>query len=1088
MKNYYLEKTRKLTNLLTRGVLAVMLVSFSLASAMAQDRTVSGTITDDNGEGLPGVNVIIKGTSTGTVTDLNGGYQLSIPEGATLVFSSIGFATQEIAPGSRSVIDVTMAVNVEELEEVVVTGYTSERKADIIGSVEVIDTDDMLTAPAANVAGQLQGRAAGVVVSNDGRPGAGAKVRIRGFTSFGQSNPLYIIDGVPTKDATKINPQDIESVQVLKDATAASIYGARAAQGVIIITTRGGKQGSLSLTYDMYYGTQTMPQKSIPELLNTEEYAEYLNKNNGAGFIHPVFGDAGNPTIPERIVVSPGFKGGVAANDPLADPTLYDISDYGAIYQIMETSDGTNWFDETTRAGIVQNHQITASGGSELSTYAFSLNYFGQEGVYKNTDYNRYSARMNTSFTPKDWITIGENFQFIYEKAEGPTTLGEASPFGWAYRMVPYIPVYDIGGGFGGNAVGESGNASNPWAELVRNKDDYRENYKMFGNAFLEISPLEGLKYRTSFGIDYGNFFNYDIARRTYENSENTSITGLNTSYNYNLSWTFTNTLSYERAFGQHTVKLLGGTEAISFGGNGIGVSTNTFDFEDANFINLNTDQFATPAASSNQPTPTRLASYFGRVDYIFNDRYLFNATIRRDGTSKIHEDVRYGTFPAFGVGWRISEEGFMSGVSFIDDLKIRAGWGQMGSIDNVSADNQFTTFGSNIGTSSYDINRTNSGAVVGYTPYRSGSIATVWEFSETTNIGIDGSALQGKLDFGFNYFINDTKDLLVQRVKNGVEPQVQQPYVNLGQMTNKGFEFSLTNRNQIGDLEYDATLLFTRYTNEVVDIDGNPQTFFSRNASRLNNVARTSVGEPVSYFYGYQIEGFFNSQAEIDAANAGAGDGEYMPGAVIGSWRYKDISGPDGVPDGDITEADQIKIGSPHPDFITSLNLDLRYKAFDFNVFFVWNQGNELYNYNKYFTEMRVFVGGVSKNVLTNGWTPEKPSGDLPYLAPGAQSGYTSFTRSTSNDHYVENGSFLRLRTMQIGYNFDASLLSKAGISRARVYVQGQNLLTVTGYTGPDPDANIVGQNPNDDLKMGVDESGFPTPRQVIVGLSISL
>ena len=1075
MEKFQLRKTRKLISHLSKGVLAIALVCFSLMSAQAQDRTVSGTVTDENGEGLPGVNVIIKGTSTGTVTDFNGDYQLSVPDGSTLVFTSIGFQAQEIAVGARAVLDVTMAIDVAELEEVVVTGYTSERKADIIGSVDVIDTDKMLTAPAANVAGQLQGRASGVVVSNDNRPGAGAKVRIRGFTSFGSSNPLYIIDGVPTQDITKINPQDIESVQVLKDATAASIYGARAAQGVIIITTKAGSKGSLSLSYDSYYGTQTVPKSSIPDMLNTSEYVEYLQKNNGAGFIHPVFGDVGSPSIPDRIVVSPTFKGGVSASDPRANADLYDISNYGSVYQIMETSDGTNWFDEITRPGVIQNHQLSATGGTDRSTYTFSVNYFGQEGVYEYTDYDRYSARMNTSFTPKDWIRVGENFQFMYEESSGSTTLGEASPWGWAYRMVPYIPVYDLGGGFGGNAVGESGNASSPVADLIRNSDDIRKNYKIFGNAFAEISPLEGLKFRTSYGIDYGNFFSRDITYRTYERSENIGITGLGVNYNYVLTWTFTNTVTYEKNFGSHALKFLAGTEAIKFHGDGIGVGTNTFDFEDPNFINLNTDQFATPAVSSSQPIPEALASTFGRVDYIFSDKYLFNATIRRDGTSKIYETERYGVFPAFGVGWRLSEESFMSGVSFLDDLKVRAGWGQMGSINNVSAGNQFTLFSSNVGTSWYDINRNQTGTVVGYTPYRAGSLSTVWEFSETTNIGFDGSAMEGQLDFGFNYFINNTEDLLVGRVKNGVEPQVQQPSINLGKMQNKGFEFNVTNRGNIGAVEYDGTLLFTRYTNEVIDIDGNENTFFSRNASRLNNVVRTSVGEPVSYFYGYERDGFFESQADIDALD--------QNGAVIGSWRYKDQDG-----DGVITDADQVKLGSPHPDFVTSFNLDLRYKAFDFNAFLVWNYGNELYNYNKYFTDMRVFVGGVSRDVLENGWTESNRDAELPLLAPGAESGYTSFTRSTSNDYYVESGSYLRMRTMQLGYNFDSNLLSKAGLSRGRIYLQGQNLFTITKYTGPDPDINISGQNPGDDLKMGVDESGFPAARQIIVGLSISL
>ena len=851
-------------------------------SALAR---VSGSVSDESGEALVGATVLAKGTTSGVLTDANGRFELDVPNGVNvLVFSYLGYETQEIEIGGRSVIDVVMVGSDAYLDAVVVTGYTSERKADIIGSVEVINTEDMLSAPSANLTGQLQGRASGVVVGNDSRPGQGAKVRIRGFTSFGSSDPLYIIDGVPTTDPSKINPNDIESVQVLKDATAASIYGARAAQGVIIITTKGGTKGSLRLSYDGYYGTQTVPQSSVPDVLNTQEYLDYLKLNNGNDFIHPVFGQMSNATVPERIVVSPSFKGGVSASDPRANPDLYDISDFGAAYQIMETSAGTNWFEEVTRPAVIQNHQLTASGGSDISSYAFSLNYFGQESMYEHSDYNRYAARMNTSFTPKSWITVGENFQFIYDRNDGGSPgaggrLGEQSPWAWAYRMVPYLPVYDIGGGFGGNAVGESGNATNPIAVVSRDKDDYQERYKAFGNAFAEINPLPGLTFRTSFGIDFGYFFGRDITYRTYESSENTSITGYGTNSNYNLTWTWTNTATYENTFGQNNIKLLAGTEAISFSGNGISVGTNTFDFEDPNFINLNTDQFATPSTSSNQPIPEKLASYFGRIDYIFADKYLFNATVRRDGTSKIFQDERFGIFPSLGVGWRLSEESFISSLGIFDDLKIRFGWGRMGSIRNVNAGNQFTLFGSNIGISWYDINRTNNGAVVGYTPYRSGSLTTKWEQSETTNIGLDGSVAQGKFVFSFNYFINNTIDLLVGRIKAPTEPQVFQPAINLGKMQNRGFEFSLTNRNNFGDFEYDATLLFTRYTNEVQDIDGNPETFFLRSASRLNNVVRTSVGQPVSYFWGYEIQGFFNSEAELSQVD--------QDGAVVGSWRY---------------------------------------------------------------------------------------------------------------------------------------------------------------------------------------------------------
>lgn len=1070
--------------ILQHSLMTLLLAVASVSMALAQ-KTITGTVTSAaDGAPLIGASILIQGTSSGTVTDIDGQFSLEVEDSDVLVVSYTGYVTSEITVGNQTTFDIQLEESAEALSEVVVTGYSSERKADIIGSVGVVNTEDALTTPSANVAQQLQGRAAGVTVSGSGAPGAGAKVRIRGFTSFGNSNPLYIIDGVPTKDPGTINPADIASMQVLKDATAASIYGARAAQGVIIITTKGGKAGKVQLSYDGFYGFTQVPNRAIPNLINTEQYLDYLQQTNTPDFIHPVFGQMSNASIPDRIVSSPGFKGGVAANDPRADLANYDISDFGSAYQIMETSPGTDWFDAILRDAPIQQHQVNLSGGSEAATYSASFNFFDQLGSFEFTDYRRYSVRLNTSFQPTEWLRVGENLQVINERSRGNRSTGEDSGWGWAYRFVPYIPVRDLGGGYGGNSVGQSGNASNPYAVLERDKNDLGRNWRIFGNTFAEIQPIEGLTIRSSFGLDLGNFYGEGYTYKTYENSENTSITAFSQNNQNNLSWTWTNTATYSTTINDiHNLKFLAGTEAIKFSGYGLNVSTNTFDFEDPLFINLNTDQFPTPSANSYAPIEERLFSVFGRVDYIFNNKYLFNATVRRDGTSKIFEDERYGVFPAFGVGWRLSEESFMQGIDWLDDLKLRGGWGQMGSIDNVSAGNQFTLFGSNVGTSWYDISRANNSAAVGYRPGRSGSLTTVWEFSETTNFGLDASMLDGRWELAVDVYQNNTNDLLVNRIPTGIEPIVNQPAINLGQMVNKGFDIALTNRNNIGDFRYDATLIFSRYTNEVTNIDGNPATFFSQGGERISDIVRTQAGRPISSFWGYEIDEndrFFDTQAEIDALE--------QDGAVIGSWKYVDQDG-----DGVITSADQTWLGSPHPDFVASLNLDLAYKNFDFNLFLVWNQGNELYNNVKYFTDMRVFVGGVSERVITQDWRPgaDNSGATHPRLAPGAENGYTSFTTSTSNSFYVEDGSFLRGRTAQLGYNFSPSLLQRAGISKARIYLQAQNFFTITNYTGADPDINLTGTVDGDggsDLRMGVDTGFFPPVAQYLFGVQLSL
>ena len=877
--------------------------------------TITGTITDEQGEPLIGVTILVEGTAMGSLSDETGNYSIQASPGNTLIYRLASFKTHsEVVPANNSAINVIMVSS--HLEDMIETGYLSERKANIIGAIEVVDIDDMLTTPSASITGQLQGRATGILANNDGSPGGGGKIRIRGFTSLGGDNPLYVVDGMPTFDPSGINPNDIASVQILKDASAASIYGARAAQGVIILTTKKGSNGPIRLSYDGFYGTQTVPQSSTPDLLNTEEYLGYLQTAYQSSFKHPVYGFLSSASIPDRIIVSPAFRGGVDANDPRAASELHNLSDYGNIYQIMETSPGTDWFDAILRPARLQSHQVSVSGGSDRSNYLFSMNYFDQEGIYEYTDYKRYSARINSSVSPTKWFRAGENFQFLYGKRNGDNTVGDGGPWALAYQMVPYIPVFDIGGGFGGNGVGESGTTPNPLAYLARSKDDYNENYSVFGNTFAEITPAKGLTLRTSFGLSYGSSFGRNINYRTYENAANPAVTTLGTFYNFNLNWTLTNTISYENTFGKHQISLLGGTEKIRYSGNGILVFTYGFDFDDPNFINLNTDQFGTPLTGNSLVIPLTVDSYFGRFNYIYADKYLVNASIRKDGSSRLFREDLTTSFPALGLGWRISQEGFMKSAEFIDDLKLRFSWGKSGN-----------------------------------------SIENLLMVSEMTNFGMDGSFFKEKLGFGLNYFIQNNNNLLSAGTTFTPFPTTPNPpavsviYVD---MQNKGFEASMTNRNSLGDFSYDFTLLFTRYVNNVISIGDNPDDFISRNTDNLSNVTRTSAGQPIAYYYGYEIDGFFETETDLNNLN--------QEGAVTGSWRFKDQDDNQ-----TINFEDQTFLGSPHPDFIMSLNGNLRYKNFDFNMFWYWNQGNELYNFSKYFTDLRAFVGGVSSRVMEN-------------------------------------------------------------------------------------------------------------------------
>ena len=1064
--------------LLAKALVCFMLFALISGASYAQKR-VTGKVVGPTNQPIAGASVIVDGTSVGGVTLDDGTFSINVPAGKNkIIISSVGFKRKEITVGSQSSFNVSLEEDVSGLNEIVVTGYTAQRKKDIIGAVSVVDAKDLQQTPAANLAAQLQGRAAGVVVSSAGEPGAAAVVRIRGFASAGNNDPLYIIDGVPTDDPSKINPGDVESLQVLKDASSAAIYGSRASNGVIIITTKQGKAGRASVSYDNYVGTQIVTDRMMPDMLNTAQYLDYLQKTTGPTYRHPVFGLNGSFTVPDYIVVSSAFKGGVSASDPRAKPDNYSIG--SNFNQILKTSAGTDWFKELTQNSIITNHQLTASGGLEKAVYSLGANYYDQKGTFINTFFKRYSVRANSMFKPTSFLQLGENLQVSYEERLGGANRGEGDAWASGYRMVPYIPVYDIKGGFGGNGVGESGNGSNPVANLERGKNNTNKYTRLFGNVYAVVPFTSYLTARSSFGVDMGNQFNKNISIKTYERSENQGTTQLNESAFYYATWTWTNTLSFSKVFAEnHDVKLLVGSEAVKGNSRGLNAFGQNFDFDTPDFISLDravAGSLSDRGINNFGVGRSSLFSYFGRVDYTYKERYLFNGTFRRDGNSRFGPNVRYANFPSFGVGWRVSEESFMKGVTWIRDLKLRGGWGQLGSQSNVPANNQYSTYTSTAGRTNYDISGNNSSSSQGYRPQQEGNPNTKWETSETTNFGLDATLFGGKLDFSLDVYKKDTKDLLVPQVRNGLEPIVDKPLINIGTMRNTGFDLSVNHKGQFNrDFTYDVGVTFSHYKNTMTKFNDEGSSRII-NLERLSNAVKTEKGQPISSFHGFVIDGFYSTAAEIAALP--------MTGAVIGSWRYKDING-----DKQITDADRTYIGNPHPDFQMGTSIDLAYKAFTFSAFLFWNQGNEIYNYTKYYTDMRVFVGGVSTRVLTDSWTPTNQNAKLPLLAPGAANGYTSFTTSTSNSYYVEDGSYLRAKTMQLAYTLPKSVVDRMKIQNIRVYVQAQNLFTITNYTGSDPDLNIISRDPGGarDLYIGVDLGGFPNPKQFLVGLNVT-
>jgi TonB-dependent starch-binding outer membrane protein SusC len=1003
---YYFISMKQVSKLLRASSWVGLWVALFATCSFAQDRRVTGRVTaDGTGEAVVGVSVVIKGTSTGTTTDANGQYSLNVRGGNdVLVFSFIGFKPIERAVGSQAVLNVLMEEDQAMLNEVIVTGYTSEKKKDILGAVAVVDAKSTVQQPAANISNMLQGRAAGITVSGTGAPGAGAKVRIRGFTSFGNSDPLYVIDGVQTYDPGNLNPQDVESIQVLKDPASASIYGSRAANGVIVVTTRQGGNRKTEISYDGYYGIQTWPQNTIPRMINTQQYGDMLWRLfQGAGItsqqtrIFGTFTPGSQPRIPDFLVGGRGSgtsAGGWPAGAPqvnenlyFVDPVLYASNPAAndRTYQIARTSPGTDWFREIYQVAPMQMHQVSANGGSDRGSFALGFNYLNQDGNYIHTNYQRYTARANSQFKLGKNFRIGQNLQLAYTQTKGGTGSldfnGEGSPWAQAYRMVPYIPVYDIRGNFAGNGPGESGNGSNPVANLIRGKDNRGINFNILGNVYAQADFLKNFTFTTTFNVNANWFNRFNFTPITFERSENQLNNTFGEGFTNSLDWQWSNVLQYRKTIAEkHSINVFGGTEAVREGiGRFMGVDRDNYDFNDPAFWSVNTGR-GIPRAFGSPFTPRALFSVFGRAEYSFDNRYLINATVRRDGSSAFGEQSRFGTFPAVGVGWRVSEEAFMKSIPWITELKLRGSWGQMGSQRNVSPINQFDTFGIPL-RGAYDITGANGGVAFGYRPTRLGNVATSWETAEMVNIGLDATLLSGKVDFTVEYFNNNTSGLLIERLPNLLEPSAAQPTVNVGRMLNRGIDIMASTRGSItNDLKFDVGVTFSHFINRAVQIDGEGTGFFERGAGRLNGVLRTEAGRPISSQYGFIIDGIFQTAEEARSAPT-------QPNQTVGAWRLRDINGRGadgrltGQPDGRINDDDRTFIGSPIPKFTMGYDIVLRYKAFDFNTFLFWNYGNDIFNYTKWWTDLRGFVGGVSERVLTNSWTPQNPGATLPIL-----------------------------------------------------------------------------------------------------------
>jgi TonB-linked SusC/RagA family outer membrane protein len=815
-------------------------------------------------------------------------------------------------------------------------------------------------------------------------------------------------------------------------------------------------------------------------MLNTREYADavWLSlKNRNMELSHAQYGSGPEPTIPDYILPAGAMAGEV-------DETAYSFYDN----QIFRANkEGTDWYDEIYQNGMVQEYDLSVRGGGQNATYAFSGNYLDEEGFIIHSDFKRYTFRMNSEAKFNDWFRAGESLQVSYIDEMGRfTDNAEDSPISHAYRAQPIIPVYDISGEhFAGSKAPQMGNAENPVAVMYRQRNNNGKYVRILGNAFAEITFMEGLTARTLFGYNWGqwNYKGYSIPNPEF--SEPQLVNGLNADSNYSLQWNWSNTLNYNATFNSiHRINVVLGTEAIENKYQSLNASRRSYFSEDPLYMQL--DSGESNRDNSGNGSEWSLFSVFGRVNYDLMGKYFFEATARRDGSSRFSAGNRYATFPAASAAWAISEEDFMSGTgNWLDMLKLRLGWGMSGN-DQIGNYNPYSTFRSDAYRSSYALDGSNTGAISGFMPSTLGNENVTWETTNTLNFGIDGNMLDNSLSFSLDLWQRETSDMLYRLPLPQVMGDATPPFVNIAEMMNKGIDFELgyANTAMAGDFRYEVKATISAYKNEVTKLGGEEDDYFTGQFERQKEYTRVAVGHAFPEFFGYETAGIFQTESEAAGWPTAIGaDGTYnQPGHFKFVDQLTVDTDGDGVPDakdGVITAADRTFIGSPHPDFTGGLNIDLGYGNFDLNMFFYGSFGNEISNYVTRWIDYGQFNGGLSKDALYKSW-------GSPYLSNNADAelpmlDYSDISQEPSSA-FIEDGSYLRLKTLRLGYTLPQSLLERAQIKSLGLYLQVTNVFTISKYGGLDPELNSSG------VSMGLDRGAWPTPRQIMFGVNLGL
>ena len=1035
-------------------------------------KTITGVVTRPDGLPLSGVSVVVKGTNMATISADDGSFTITARAEDVLVFSYIGYRSKEIKIGNEITLKLSLSESIINLDEVIVTGYTSQRVKEITGSVAIVKPKDLTAVPAGQVEQMLQGRVAGLNIITSGMPGGASNIRLHGIGNFGEVTPLYIIDGVEG-NINNLNPNDIESLQVLKDAGAYSIYGVRGANGVIVITTRQGKPGKTKVTYDSYVST-TRPLKRGPDLLNSREMADltwiaYKNSGQVSGNgnpYDPLYGNGGNPVLPDYFIA--GVSQALFKNDPGVDPSLYN-TDFtsGPIYQIVQANKtGTDWFHEIFKPAFSQNHSLTVSGANEKNKYLCSFGYLDQEGTALNTYLKRYTARINTEFSVDDNIRIGENLQLI--SRDNPKIATQRGPNNneifYSIVTQPILPVYDIKGGWA--HFSPSDFIENPVAARTQAKDDKANYWEIFGNAFAEADLLKFFTARTSFGGNLLNYNSYNYLFPTYfPRPDGLPNNSLIESSGYRRSWTWTNTLKFSRIFKKiHNIKMLAGIEAISnynreVGGQRLGFFTNEVNYRFLSNGNINDQSNYSFAGTST------LYSFISRIDYGYKEKYFLTGTLRRDGSSVFGPEHRYGWFPSVSAAWRITEEKFLKSLEWLTDLKLRASWGKTGYYGNTDPFNQYTLYGGTVGDAYYDIYGINN-PVPGFRTVRLGDPNTGWQEDIVTNIGIESFLWNGKLSATIDWYKKRAKGLLFPITLPDVLGGATPPNINIGVVQNTGFDILLGSKGHWSkDWHWDATITLSHYKNKILKLTD--LSYFTPPFAIAGPFVRNEVGHSTSSFYGYKIVGIFKNADEVNTAPV-------QDAAAPGRFRYLDANG-----DNIINDDDRVFIGNANPKFTAGISIGITYKNFDFSTFCYGSFGNDVVNEPKFLTDF--FGTGAfakSKALLYNSWTPNNTNTRVPII----ENEINFSNIGAINSYTVEDGSYFRNKSIVIGYTLPKAILQKIKIEKLRIYLQTVNLFTITKYTGLDPE--LSGHS----SAFGIDFGNYPNnQRQYLFGINMN-